>query len=233
MGKYAEVIQEANKIVPAAAPFVAPTGVPHALAPNILTVFRSPYTHVESIFSMPMSQASAPGTQNGLALYENAEFALNTAGILGDAQFSAADARRTNFVTSTTPIRYTKFNDDNNNYVPIIRYAEVLLNLAEAIARTTTGVDARAVALLNAVHKRSDPAVTLTPATNAELITRILTERRIELLGEGVRSFDVMRLNGTFPAKGSVSSVPPTSLSYVWPIPASELLYNKLMTPNQ
>ena len=233
MGKYAEVIQEANKIVPAAAPFVAPTGVPHALAPNILTVFRSPYTHVESIFSMPMSQASAPGTQNGLALYENAEFALNPSGILGDAQFSAADARRTNFVTSTTPIRYTKFNDDNNNYVPIIRYAEVLLNLAEAIARTTTGVDARAVALLNAVHKRSDPAVTLTPATNAELITRILTERRIELLGEGVRSFDVMRLNGTFPAKGSVSSVPPTSLSYVWPIPASELLYNKLMTPNQ
>jgi hypothetical protein len=86
---------------------------------------------------------------------------------------------------------------------------------------------------LNAVHKRSDPAVTLTPATNAELITRILTERRIELLGEGVRYFDVMRLNGTFPAKGSVSSVPPTSLSYVWPIPASELLYNKLMTPNQ
>lgn len=234
MGKYADVITEANKIVPASEPFVAPSGVQHRLAPSILTVFRTPYTNLESIFSMPMSQASAPGTQNGLALYENAEFALNTAGILGNAQFSATDARRTNFVTSTTPIRYTKFNDDNNNYVPIIRYAEVLLNLAEAIARTnTSGVDARALALLNAVHKRSEPAVTLTATTNAELIDKILTERRIEFLGEGLRSFDIMRLNATFPAKGSVSSVPITSLSYIWPIPASELLYNKLMTPNQ
>ncbi|HWJ92733.1 MAG TPA: RagB/SusD family nutrient uptake outer membrane protein [Flavisolibacter sp.] len=233
MGKYAEVITEGNKLVPATAPFIAPSGVAHRLAPSILTVFRSPYTDVESIFSLPMSQASAPGTQNGLALYENAEFALNPSGILGNAQFTATDARRTNFVTSTTPIRYTKFNDDNNNYVPIIRYAEVMLNLAEALARTNTGVDARAVALLNAVHQRSDPATTLAPASQAALIDMILTERRIELLGEGVRSLDIMRLNATFPAKGSVSSVPPSSVTYVWPIPASELLYNKLMTANQ
>ena len=197
MGKYAEVITEGNKLVPATAPFIAPSGVAHRLAPSILTVFRSPYTDVESIFSLPMSQASAPGTQNGLALYENAEFALNPSGILGNAQFTATDARRTNFVTSTTPIRYTKFNDDNNNYVPIIRYAEVMLNLAEALARTNTGVDARAVALLNAVHQRSDPATTLAPASQAALIDMILTERRIEMLGEGVRSLEIMRLKAT------------------------------------
>jgi len=233
MGKYAEVITEANKLVPATAPFVAPSGVAHRLAPNILTVFRSPYTNVESIFSFPMSQASAPGTQNGLALYENAEFALNPSAILGNAQFSSTDARRANFVTSTTPIRYTKFNDDNNNYVPIIRYSEVLLNLAEALARMNAGVDARALALLNAVHLRSDPATPLAAATEAALIDMILTERRIEFLGEGIRSLDIMRQNATFPAKGSVSSVPSSSVTYVWPIPASELLYNKLMTANQ
>lgn len=233
MGKYNEVITEANKIVPATAPFVAPTGVAHRLAPNVLTVFRSPYTTTESIFSFPMSQSSAPGTQNGLALYENAEFALNPSGILSSPQWKATDARRTNFVTATSPIRFTKFNDDNNNYVPIIRYAEVLLNLAEALARTSTGVNTRAVELLNAVHQRSDAATVLAPTSQAELIDMILTERRIELLGEGIRSLDIMRLNQSFPAKGSVSSVPPSSLSYVWPIPASELLYNKLAVANQ
>ena len=233
MGKYANVITEANKIVPLVAPFTAPTGIPHTLAANVLTVFRTPYTSTESIFSLPMSQTSAPGTQNGLALYHNAEFALNPSGILASPQWRSVDARRTNFVTTTANIRFTKFNDDNNNYVPIIRYAEVLLILAEALARQNTGVDARALALLNAVHQRSDLANPLAPATQTELINMILTERRIELLGEGFRSPDIMRLNQTFPAKGSVSAVPNTSLSYIWPIPASELLYNKAMVPNQ
>jgi hypothetical protein len=233
MGRYADVITEANKIVPQNAPFVASTGVPHQLAPSILSVFRASYRTTESIFSLPMTNANPPGTQNGLGSYWTAEFALNPAGILGNAQFTANDARRTNFVTATSPIRYTKFNDDLNNYVPIIRYSEVLLNLAEALARQAAGIDARAVALLNAVHQRSDPATTLTPATKDELITMILTERRIEFLGEGLRHFDVMRLGQPFAAKGSVSAVPTSSLSYIWPIPASELLYNNLAAQNQ
>ena len=106
-----------------------------------------------------------------------------------------------------------------------------MLNLAEALARQSATPDVRAIALLNAVHQRSDPTV-LAPATQATLIDAMLTERRIEFLGEGLRSIDIMRTLQTFPAKGSVSSVPITSLSYVWPIPASELLYNKAMTPN-
>jgi len=234
MGRYNDVIAEANKIVSLAPPFVATTGVQHRLEPNITTVFRN-YTAAgnrETIFALPMSQTNPPGTQNGLALYHNAEFALNTAGILANPQFGANDARRVQFVVPGSLIRYSKFNDDNNNYVPIIRYAEVLLNLAEAIARTTTGVDPRALALLNAVQQRSNGTISA-PATNADLINAILTERRIEFLGEGIRSLDIMRLVQPFPAKGSVSQVPTTALNYVWPIPASELLYNPLMTPNQ
>jgi hypothetical protein len=153
---------------------------------------------------------------------------------LGNAQFSATDARRTAFVVNTVaPFRYSKFNDDNNNYVPIIRYSEVMLNLAEALARTSAGVNARALTLLNAVHQRSDPATVLAPASQADLTDAILTERRIEFLGEGLRSFDIMRLNLAFPAKGSVTAIPVTALNYVWPIPASEILYNKLAVQNQ
>jgi hypothetical protein len=242
MSRWSDVITEANKIVSAAAPFVTTTGVQHRLEPNITTVFRN-FTSAgnrESIFSLPMAQTNPPGTQNGLALYHNAEFALNSAttnpGILNNAQFSANDARRVQFVVPavapSTLVRYSKFNDDNNNYVPIIRYAEVLLNLAEAITRSTNTVDPRALALLNAVQQRSNGTVSA-PATAAALITAILTERRIEFLGEGIRSLDIMRLVSPFPAKGSVTAIAPTALNYVWPIPASEILYNPLVEPNR
>ena len=42
MGRYADVITEANKLVPATAPFVAPTGVPNALNASIAAVFAAP-----------------------------------------------------------------------------------------------------------------------------------------------------------------------------------------------
>ena len=73
----------------------------------------------------------------------------------------------------------------------------MLLNLAEAKARTTNTVDAQAVALLNAVRNRSDAGTTFTTgsfATVADLINAILKERRIEFLGEGLRNGDLLRL---------------------------------------
>jgi starch-binding outer membrane protein, SusD/RagB family len=231
MGNYAGVITEGNKIVPAAAPFIAPTGVQNRLNANFVNVFRASYTTLESIFSFPMNNNNAPGLQNGLSLYHNAEFGLNTTapGILTDPNWKTADARKT---LVTTAFRYQKFTDDNNNWIPILRYAEVMLNLAEALARQASGVDARAVALLNAVRQRSDATTTFAPATKTELINLILNERRIEFLGEGLRAIDIQRQVLDFPARGSVAAVPSSSLSYVWPIPATELLYNSAMTPN-
>ena len=110
--------------------------------------------------------------------------------------------------------------------------SEVLLNLAEALARTNAAVDARALALVNAVRQRSDPSVTIVAATQAALINAILLERRIEFLGEGLRNNDLMRLLQTIPAKGSVPAKAPTDQGYIWPISANELSLNKLMTDN-
>lgn len=236
MGRYAEVITEANKIVPATAPFQSSTGRTHSLEAGFQSIFRSPYTSPESIFSFPMTNTSGPGTQNGIALYHNTEYELNPAGIIGDPSFTDADARKAFISVTGGRTRYTKFNSDNENYVPIIRYAEVMLNLAEALARTNSGVDDRAVALLNAVRQRSDPAVTFTTAGFANkqaLIDAILKERRMELLGEGVRSMDILRLGQAIPAKGTVQAVPADSKAYVWPIPQDELLYNSEMTTNE
>lgn len=117
----------------------------------------------------------------------------------------------------------------NENYVPVIRYAEVLLNLSEALARTND-LDTRAVALLNAVRQRSDAATVLAPASQDGLVNLIITERKIEQLGEGFRSRDLMRLGLPLPAKGTAPSVAATDNHYIWPIPQAEILVNKSIT---
>ena len=233
MGDYPNLIVEGNKLVPAAGPFAALSGIAHNLNSNFVNVFRAPYQALESIFSFPMNNTNQPGTQNGLSLYHNAEFSLNNTGvgILQDVNWKLTDARRT-LVTSSS--RYTKFNDDINNYVPILRYSEVLLNTAEALARQAAGatVDARALAILNAVRQRSDATTIFAPLTKTDLVNLILNERRIELLGEGFRVWDLQRQLLPFPAKASAPSVAVNAAPYVWPIPGSELLYNNLAVPN-
>jgi starch-binding outer membrane protein, SusD/RagB family len=219
--------------VPMTSPFTASSGIAHSLSSNFTNVFRTPYQLNESVFSFPMNNTNSPGTQNGLSLYQNNEFGLNTSatGILSDPGWKPTDARRV-LVTGTN--RYQKFNDDLNNYVPIIRWAEVLLNTAEAAARQAPGttVDTRALAILNAVRQRSDATTTFAPATKTDLIIAILNERRIELLGEGHAMWDIQRLGLPFPAKGSAPSIPTTAQNYVWPIPGSELLYNSACVQN-
>jgi len=236
MGRYADVITEANKIVSNTAPFQAPAGRAHKLEPNFVAVFRTPYTSAESIFSLPMTNTSGPGTQNGIALYHNTEYELNPVGILGAPGWMANDSRKSFVVTVGVRKRYNKFNSDNENYVPVIRYGEVLLNLAEALVRVNNTMDPRALSLLNAVRQRADPGVSFTAAglANASgLLNAILTERRIELLGEGLRSIDILRQLIPIPAKGTVAAIPPDSKAYVWPISQDELLYNKMMTTNE
>lgn len=245
MQKWSDVITEANKIVSTAAPFKAATGVAHALNADIAVTFASPYTTNESIFSFPFSDVDQPGTQNSIAMYwaaapvGNGEYNLNLTANVGIAvdtpSFRVADARR-KFISKTGTLTYLngKFavGPINLDYMPIIRYSEVLLNLAEAITRNSTTIDARAVALLNAVRQRSDAGVTFAAAdfaTSDALRNAIWKERRIELLGEGFRAFDITRNLLPFPAKTGAPAVAVTASNYMYPIPSSERAINKLM----
>jgi hypothetical protein len=94
----------------------------------------------------------------------------------------------------------TKYNDysGRGDNTPIIRWAEVLLNQAEAEARVATAVSQRAVDLLNLVRNRSvtSTASQYTAASFAsriDLLKAILLERRIEFLAEGRRWPDIHR----------------------------------------
>lgn len=244
MGQWASVITEANKLVPNAAPWNAPTGVANGLLSNVATVYTN-YTSAEAILSMPFTALDVPGTQNGLGWYYNpgpnggGEFALNLTapGIAADAGWRTEDARKGLLVVSGGQTWLRKFPNPNNaaDWSPVIRYAEVMLNLAEALARNEAGtaVNARGLAILNAIRKRSDPTIAdFAPANKDALVALILTERRIELLGEGFRTSDIARTNATFPAKGGVGAVAPTTDQYIWPISIAELLVNKSCQPN-
>lgn len=244
MQRYGDALAEANKIVPAAAPFVAPSGVAHALQANVKSVFTTPYVTTESIFSMPFTPNDLPGTQNGLGSYFNpgprgiGDYSLNRAGIIGDTlNFPLSDARRQFVFIATNGKPYmNKFPEgpQHTDYAPVLRYAEVLLNAAELEARAN-GLTQRAVDLLNAVRGRSDASVVFDLAgfaTSDDLIATILRERRIELLGEGFRALDCMRLLQPIPGKANVANILPTVPDYIWPIPSTELATNKLCVQN-
>lgn len=244
-GDFENVRKEAKKIVPQdKAPFQALTGVANKLEADITTVFQRDYTTGESIFSLPMTAADPPA---GLALanvyYHSPDFVLNSSNgsIITDDNWPQQDKRR-EFVSYNATLKlnllakYLKRNP-NIDYVPVLRYAEVLLNYAEAEARSANGSLEKATALLKAVRLRSDanyifPASALS-ATN--FLTTIRKERRIEFLGEGLRAIDILRDDLTFPTKPSLSSftareVKPSDLGYVFPLPNSEIITNKLLT---
>ncbi|WP_088341678.1 RagB/SusD family nutrient uptake outer membrane protein [Robiginitalea sediminis] len=81
-------------------------------------------------------------------------------------------------------------NLTNPNNYRAIRYAEVLLLAAEALNRG--GIDdARALGYLNQVRNRA--GLSDLSATGSDLTEAIYRERRVELMGEGHRFFDLVR----------------------------------------
>ncbi|MHA7128084.1 RagB/SusD family nutrient uptake outer membrane protein [Algoriphagus namhaensis] len=123
--------------------------------------------------------------------------------------------------------------------VPYMRASEMILIEAEALARA--GNDAEAAAVLNAFASQRDPEYTATSNTGAALIEEIMTQRRIELWGEGFRFYDLKRLDLPLDRTGSnhVDQVvsgkftePAGTLNWQWQIPIDELNANDLMVQN-
>ena len=245
MNDFAKVKTEAAKIVSASAPFVAATGVPFELSSTFAAIWAPPYTSKESVFSMPFTSTNLAGTQNSLAHYHHPSssesYYLNTAAGSTFSKINEADARKLIFATGEVNKKteyfcgkYPNFTVQSD-YAPVIRYAEVILNYAEAIVKSGNAVTQQAVDLLNAVRTRSYAAGGYTLADFADVAAfqqALMDERSIEFLGEGIRNMDLLRTLSTIPGKGGVSAIEPNSPTYIWPIPTTELNINKLMTGN-
>ncbi|WP_428667075.1 RagB/SusD family nutrient uptake outer membrane protein [Runella sp.] len=235
IGNYAKVIEEAKKIVSTTAPFSASTGVAHKLQ-NIVEIFTTNYTSTESILSVPMTELDNVTGQTSFPYVFNAnsEYNLNPTGIWGEAEWKSTDLRRT-FARTASGVQFlTKYNKPSPflDYLPILRYSEVLLNYAEAAA--LTGDLAKSAELLKAVRNRSDAAYVFPASavgTQTALVNTILKERRIELLGEGFRSNDLLRNLLPLPAKSSSAlsapEVKPSDANYIFPLPNTEIVTNK------
>ena len=111
-------------------------------------------------------------------------------------------------------------NLTNPNNYRAIRFADVLLMAAEAFNRSTTPDDEKAQSYLNRVRKRAfgTTANNIT-ATGDVLYENILQERRVELVGEGHRFFDLVR---TGKAEQEIDNFVPGKHE-LFPIPAIEI----------
>lgn len=83
------------------------------------------------------------------------------------------------------------------DFLPMVRYEDVVLMRAEALQQQSGSPDAAAITLLNSVAAARQPGFTnLTTgdfATAQAVIDRILLERRKEFLFEGIYRFDLVR----------------------------------------
>lgn len=232
---WAEVIREANKLVSTAAPFTSPVGA-YALTSSPLGAFGSANkSNSESIFSMENNDVDNAGVNGAPGAMYNAS-SVGGRGIIlispilwNQPFFPAGDLRKApaTAVVSDPATSSGKGGNFSRKYpdattrtenAPIIRYAEVLLNLAEALSRSGSGVDARALELLSAVRNRAvttaaDRYTAASFATGADLTRAIINERRPEFLAEGLRWLDIHRLStdATFrqssgiPAKAAIN----------------------------
>lgn len=120
----------------------------------------------------------------------------------------------------------------NANDVPLMRVEEMYLILAEAQAMSGN-VAGGAATLQSFVQTYRDPEYTCTAASAEEVQEAVYFQRRIELWGEGLSWFDIMRLEkdvdrrgGGYPEVTSVVNIPAGSDILLWRIPEAEIQAN-------
>ena len=228
----------------------------------------------ESIFSIQNTATNNPTVNGALASMNRGRLLIAISPVIWNNQMWKADDKRrgSDMVYSPTAgatanRKYTnKYKDDVNrtDASPIVRYAEVLLNRAEAKARLG---DPTYLADLNAVRNRSlanastQAYTASTFTTMADQVNAIVTEKRIEFIGEGKRWGDIHRLinddlvpttgipqkfkNGVPLATnynpgtpyvfgaGDIAAIPYTDRRFLWPIPDVEVNANPKLKAQQ
>lgn len=208
----------------------------YSLPDDVTLIYKSPYFSKESIFSLPMADTNIPNTQQSLAeyYYDGKIMLIDTkSGIMSKPNYALANDKRIKAFKGEKDL-LLKFTDAKTKlqWVPIFRYAETLLDLAECYANQANG-EAKARGLLKQVRHRSIDAATdpldIDNLSGDALKEAIYNEKRLEFIGEGIRGIDIMRRGEHFikVGKNETINVGPSDEKYTWPIPQSELLLNQ------
>ena len=129
-------------------------------------------------------------------------------------------------------------NAADKDDVKVIRYAEVLLTLAEAYDHL--GDEVNATLYLNMLSKQRDPSFAGYTSTGAQLLNDIILERRKELAFEGMRYLDLQRLQldvVRVNINNNYVGVTPLTLTLnsfrrIFPIPQNERDANPVISQN-
>jgi starch-binding outer membrane protein, SusD/RagB family len=166
------------------------------------------------------------------SVYETGDTYLNGTKTLTDAEQNGNSSVVNNVTKKVSWRKFMLIYKSDNTFQPgginqrLIRYADVLLMLAECEAEATPINYVAALGYINQVRAR--PSVNRTPvvaATKNDLLRAIMHERMVELGGEEVRNIDMLRWRkkGYYP---SVLPEPKPGQESLLPIPFAETSAN-------
>jgi hypothetical protein len=199
---------------------------------------------IETLFEVSSDLGNNNGTNALAYLYDSTGYGdlLVTNDLYN--KYSATDVRRQVIVA---PVRAGVTVYVNNKYsntgnandkddTKVLRYADVLLLLAEAYARTSDAPNA--LIRLNQVAQNRDASFAGFASAGQQLIDDIIAERRKELAFEGDRFFDLQRINATINKVRRENptvliTVAPGDFRRIFPIPQAEVDVNTTIRAQQ
>ena len=220
-----------------------------ATAANLFNYWKNPApvsNKLETIFEITNDAVNNNGTNALAYFYDQAGYgdAISSDDLYN--QYSATDARKGLFITGTRASQtvriVNKYQNTSNaadkDDVKVIRYAEVLLTLAEAYYHL--GDEVNATLYLNMLAKQRDPSFAGYTSTGAQLLNDIILERRKELAFEGMRYLDLQRLQldvVRVNINNNYVGVTPLTLAVnsfrrIFPIPQNERDANPVISQN-
>ncbi len=233
MGQYDDAITEANKII---------AKYPLWNVDNIATAYSGNNTS-EEIFSLKFKSTENAGADNFGQMYNNPDIGYGD--IRPTDEFRAlltADDARNVFIESKDGAYFlTKFagntaeGADGLVDIKILRIAEIYLTRAEANTEKAAVDLTAALADVNAIRTNRGLSA-LASLTVDQLKAEIRLQRRLEFIGEGLRSTDIFRKNETRTIVDadalSSSPIAPDNFRVPFSIPISEIDANPNVVQN-
>lgn len=132
------------------------------------------------------------------------------------------------------PYQNELYTSTNANDIPLMRIEEMYLIKAEAEAMS--GANGKAT-LEDFIQTYRNPDYVCAATSAEDIQEEVFNQRRIELWGEGLNWFDVMRLNKGVDRRGAgypnatmVFNIPAKDANLLWPIPEAEIQANPALT---
>lgn len=201
---------------------------------DIDQVFKKGSTHL--IFQLKTLYAGAPTPEAGIYYFSTVPPQNYVVSPQLVAAFSDDDLRKSHWISEVEGSGLAFFRNDkykntdtnSDEYSVVYRLESVYLMLAESLAQQNrTG---EAILYVNPIRQRAGISLLTDTITKEDLLNEIAEERRREFFGEqGQRFFDLKRV-------GKLNTLKPQKPNWQdfhqrWPIPASELLLNPHLNP--